>query len=148
MYCKDTNRTGKYPIYKFDFLGYTFRPRRSKNRKGELFVSFSPAVSDKAAKRMRRQIRRWRIHRRNDLSFRRLLDGRNQYFQVGFGTMGDFIHQHCERRFVQWTNILCAGPNVNTKGTEGNTCKYGSGYVSLRPINHDYLRIGPNESCG
>ena len=72
VYCKDTNRTGKYPIYKFDFLGYTFRPRRSKNRKGELFVSFSPAVSDKAAKRMRRQIRRWRIHRRNDLSLQEI----------------------------------------------------------------------------
>lgn len=68
VYCKDANRHGKYPIHKFDFLGYTFRPRSSKNRTGRLFVSFSPAVSDKAAKRLRQQMRRWRIHRRNDLS--------------------------------------------------------------------------------
>ena len=36
-------------------------------RNGRLFVSFSPAVSDKAAKRLRQRIRRWRLHRRNDL---------------------------------------------------------------------------------
>jgi RNA-directed DNA polymerase len=31
------------------------------------FVSFIPAVSDKAAKRMRLEVRRWRIHLRSDL---------------------------------------------------------------------------------
>ncbi|MCB2218197.1 MAG: group II intron reverse transcriptase/maturase [Desulfobulbaceae bacterium] len=67
VYCKDTNRRGTYPIHKFDFLGFTFRPRRAMNSKGKLFVSFSPAVSDKAAKAMRVQIRRWRLHRHNDL---------------------------------------------------------------------------------
>ncbi len=67
VYCKDTNRRGSYPLQKFDFLGFTFRPRRAMNSKGKLFVSFSPAVSDKAAKAMRVQIRRWRLHRHNDL---------------------------------------------------------------------------------
>lgn len=31
VYCKDDDRQGNYPDIKFDFLGYTFRPRRSKN---------------------------------------------------------------------------------------------------------------------
>ena len=68
VYCKDANRRGKYPNRQFDFLGYTFRPRSAKNRNGELFVSFAPAVSDKAAKSLRQRIRRWRLHRRNDLA--------------------------------------------------------------------------------
>ena len=68
VYCKDANRRGSYPHQRFDFLGHTFRPRRAMNRDGTLFVSFAPAVSDRAAKRMRRCIRRWRLHRRNDLS--------------------------------------------------------------------------------
>ena len=34
VYCKDDDRRGSYPNEKFDFLGYTFRPRRSKNRWG------------------------------------------------------------------------------------------------------------------
>lgn len=65
-YCKDENRTGSYPNEKFDFLGYTFRPRLSKRRpsgrRGEYFVNFSPAVSNKAATKMRREMRRWRLH--------------------------------------------------------------------------------------
>lgn len=68
VYCKDANRQGRYPNHRFDFLGYTFRPRSAVNREGRLFVSFAPAVSDKAAKSMRHRMRRWRLHRRNDLS--------------------------------------------------------------------------------
>ena len=37
------------------------------NRTGNLFVSFSPAVSDKAAKAMREVVRRWKLHHRSDL---------------------------------------------------------------------------------
>jgi hypothetical protein len=51
VYCKDTNRLNSLPEQQFDFLGFTFRPRQSMNRTGNLFVSFSPAVSDKAAGR-------------------------------------------------------------------------------------------------
>ena len=68
VYCKDSSRRGNYPNEKFDFLGYTFRPRLSKNRRGEFFVNFSPAVSDAAAKSMRRVVRGWRIHRMSDKS--------------------------------------------------------------------------------
>lgn len=67
VYCRDSNRRGRYPRVSFDFLGYTFKPRRARNRRGELFTSFCPGVSDKAAKTMRRTMRRnWRIARRTD----------------------------------------------------------------------------------
>jgi group II intron reverse transcriptase/maturase len=68
VYCKDTNRRGSYSEQRFDFLGFTFRPRTSRNRAGALFVSFSPAVSDKAAKAMRKVVRGWKLHRRSDLA--------------------------------------------------------------------------------
>jgi group II intron reverse transcriptase/maturase len=67
VYCKDANRSGQYPERTFDFLGYTFRPRGAVNRKGERFTAFVPAVSNKAATEMRCRVRRWRLHRRNDL---------------------------------------------------------------------------------
>src|SRR3954470_5945256 len=38
VYCKDGQRTGKYPIWKFDFLGYTFRPRLVKKLQAEQYV--------------------------------------------------------------------------------------------------------------
>ena len=66
VYCKDDDRRRTYPNEKFDFLGYTFRPRRSKNRKGKFFINFSPAVSDKAAKAIRDEIRSWNLPKRSD----------------------------------------------------------------------------------
>jgi len=51
VYCKDELRKGSYKNEQFDFLGFTFRPRLSKNRKGRHFVNFSPAISDKAKKK-------------------------------------------------------------------------------------------------
>ena len=68
VYCKDDDRRGNYPNESFDFLGYTFRARRSKNRWGEYFVNFSPAVSNQATKRIRQTIRGWSLHRRSDKS--------------------------------------------------------------------------------
>jgi len=61
VYCKDADRRGKYEHVVFDFLGYTFQPRRAKNRRGEFFVSFLPAMSTKAAKAVRATIRSWKM---------------------------------------------------------------------------------------
>lgn len=61
VYCKDSNRPKEYEIISFDFLSYTFRPRLSRNGKGVSFVSFSPAISGKAAKSVREKIRGWKL---------------------------------------------------------------------------------------
>ena len=65
VYCKDDDRRGDYPDQKFDFLGYTFRPRLSRRRHG-FGVSFSPAVSGKALKSIRQTVRHWILHERSD----------------------------------------------------------------------------------
>jgi len=66
VYCHDSDRKGEYPETSFDFLGYTFRPRRSKNRWGKFFINFSPAMSNKAGKAIREEIRSWNLCRRSD----------------------------------------------------------------------------------
>jgi RNA-directed DNA polymerase len=68
VYCRDDDRRGTHAHEKFDFLGYTFRPRRSKNRAGKHFINFSPAVSDQAVKKMRTEIRSWNLPLRSDKS--------------------------------------------------------------------------------
>ncbi len=57
-YCKDSNRVESHPVESFDFLGFTLRPRLARNRRGAFFVSFSPAVSRRAATTLRQQLRR------------------------------------------------------------------------------------------
>lgn len=61
VYCQDDDRPEKHEHVRFDFLGYTFQPRRAKNRRGKFFVSFLPAISTKAAKAVRKKIREWRM---------------------------------------------------------------------------------------
>jgi RNA-directed DNA polymerase len=87
VYCKDDDRRRTYTNEKFDFLGYRFRPRRSKNRFGKYFINFCPAVSDKAAKAIRAEIRRLNLHLRSDKAiedlsrmFNPILQGWLQYY--------------------------------------------------------------------
>jgi RNA-directed DNA polymerase len=64
VYCKDSKRPGSHEHESFDFLGFTFRPRKAKDKYGRYFVSFLPAVSNSAAKAKRQETRRWRLHLR------------------------------------------------------------------------------------
>jgi RNA-directed DNA polymerase len=69
VYCKDTHRQGESEHTSFDFLGYTFRGRLARGRRG-FFVSFSPAMSATAKKAKGLEIRAWHLNRRSgtDLS--------------------------------------------------------------------------------
>lgn len=109
VYCKDDDRRGSYPNESFDFLGYTFRPRRSKNRWGKFFINFSPAVSNKAAKKMRSTMRRWRLHLRSDKSIEDLarmwnpiLRGWIQYYGLFYRSALNSVFRHLNRTLARW----------------------------------------------
>ncbi|MER7842300.1 group II intron reverse transcriptase/maturase [Streptomyces sp. NPDC096040] len=72
VYCKDRNRRGSAEHTSFTFLGYGFRVRRLRTKRGEYFFGFNPGVSDAAAKLIRVQIRRWRLHLRSDTTLEQL----------------------------------------------------------------------------
>ena len=59
VYCKSWKNKADYAQISFDFLGFTFRPRLTKCRDGILLVCFLPAVSRKAAQRIRDEINSW-----------------------------------------------------------------------------------------
>ena len=69
VYCKDARRRGMSEHTSFDFLGYSFRGRLAKGRRG-VFVGFVPAMSTKARKVVGQKIRAWHLNRRSgtDLS--------------------------------------------------------------------------------
>lgn len=109
VYCKDVDRRGSYEHERFDFLGYTFRPRLSKSRFGKHFVNFTPAVSDEASKRMRREMRRWGLHRRSDKSLTDLARMFNAVLQGWINYYGRFykselypIFRHLNEILVRW----------------------------------------------
>jgi RNA-directed DNA polymerase len=90
VYCRDGYRKGKYHAVQFDFLGYCFRPRHAMSRRGNLFLSFIPAVSVKAAKSMRDTIRRWKTHRWTQLTIEDLARTFNPVLRGWINYYGQF----------------------------------------------------------
>jgi RNA-directed DNA polymerase len=109
VYCKDANRKKSYPNEKFDFLGYTYRPRRAKNNKGEYFTSFSPGVSNKAKKEMMSVMRSWRMHLRSsktllDLSrmFNPIIKGWINYYGEYYKSALYSVFRPANRALTRW----------------------------------------------
>ena len=109
VYCKDDDRRGSYRNEQFDFLGYTFRARRSKSRWGKYFVNFTPAVSNAAAKAMRRTLRSWALHNRSDKSlddiarmFNPIVRGWIQYYGRFYKSALYPTLRHLDRILVHW----------------------------------------------
>ena len=109
-YCKDANRKGKHPNTKFDFLGYTFRRRKAKQRKSStLFVSFSPAVSAKALKSMRQKTRKLNFRNQTDLSLQDISWLHNPVLRGWVAYYGRFspsalapMFRHFNKTLVSW----------------------------------------------
>jgi hypothetical protein len=96
VYCKDDDRRGEHEHVAFDFLGYTFQPRRAKNRWGKYFVSFLPAISTKASKTIRKEIREWRMaSTRNNRSIEDLARLVNPVAQGWMNFYGRFYRSKC-----------------------------------------------------
>ena len=109
VYCKDDLRPRGFPQERFDFLGYTFRPRRSKNRWGKCFINFSPAVSTDAATKMRQDMRRWQLPLRSDKAIDDLarmwnpvLRGWIQYYGRFYRSALCSVFRHLNDLLVRW----------------------------------------------
>ena len=109
VYCKDADRPGDFLCTSFDFLGYTFRSRRSKNRWGKFFINFTPAISNKASKAIRQTSRRWHWPERSDKDLEDLSQMFNPIIQGWINYYGRYYKSalyptlRClDRRLVMW----------------------------------------------
>jgi group II intron reverse transcriptase/maturase len=110
VYCEKSNRTGggDSPTH-FDFLGYRFQPRRSKGRDGEFFVNFSPGMSPKAGRKLRRRIRSWRLHSHTHSPLELLagkinpvIRGWIEYFRHYYKSAMYPVLQYLDRCLIRW----------------------------------------------
>lgn len=109
IYCKDDDRRQDYAVIGFDFLGYAFRPRRSKNRWGKFFINFSPAISKKAAKAIRQEVRSWNLPLRSDKAlddlarmFNARIRGWVNYYSAYYKSALYQTLRHIDRKLVLW----------------------------------------------
>ena len=108
VYCRDTNRQGDSEHTSFDFLGYTFRGRRAKGRRG-LFVSFSPAISNKAKKAIGKKLRNLHLNRRSGSNLSSIAKGINPYIRGWINYYGAFyrselysLAERIDEYLVRW----------------------------------------------
>jgi RNA-directed DNA polymerase len=109
VYCKDDDRRGSYSVTSFDFLGYTFRARRSKNKRGKHFINFSPAMSNRAGKAIRQEVRSWSMPKRSDKSIEELsrmfgakIQGWINYYGRFYRSQMYMTLRHINKKLMWW----------------------------------------------
>ncbi len=108
VYCKDAVRRGSYEHTSFDFLGYTFRGRIARGRRG-FFVGFLPAISVKAKKAKGQQIRAWHLNRRSHTDLSGLAEDINpqvrgwiNYYGAFYRSELFFLAKRIEEHLHRW----------------------------------------------
>jgi len=109
VYCKDENRIKDYENVQFTFLGYTFRPRKSRDKYGRIYLNFLPAVSRDATKVMRQTIRNWHIQLKSDKElvdignmFNSTLRGWHNYYSRFYESAMYAVWKHLNRYLTRW----------------------------------------------
>jgi len=106
VYCRDGNRKKDYPYTSFDFLGYTFRGRLAKSKRGVYFNSFSPALSGKAAKRIREKMRTWNIGRWTEAGIEDIAAQANPALRGWWNYYAAFYMSEFKRVIAHFNDIL------------------------------------------
>jgi RNA-directed DNA polymerase len=111
VYCKTANRSGDNEHLSFDFLGYTFRPRSCKNSRGEIFLGYGPGISAKAGKRIRTEIKSWKLHLRSEVALNEIAKSINVKVQGWINYYGRFNKRAMQSTLavlnvdlIKWTN--------------------------------------------
>lgn len=109
VYCKDSKRTGTHEHVEFDFLGYSFRPRRIVRYDGRAGMGFTPAVSRPSLTAMRQSMRRRRLHLHSEFSVEDLartieprVRGWVGYYCRFRGSEFQPVALHLDRIIVRW----------------------------------------------
>jgi RNA-directed DNA polymerase len=109
VYCKDRSRTQTYPNVTFTFLGFQFRPRRAQTKYGQVSTSFLPGVSPVALKRMRDQVRGWRLTGQTSKPLGEVAKQCNPTIRGWWNYYGAFyrsamhgLYRYLDRKLVRW----------------------------------------------
>lgn len=109
VYCKDSRRRRDYPRTSFTFLGYEFRPRGARGHNGKLWTRFLPAISASAMKRIRQEIREWKLPRQTSVSLNELARRYNPRIRGWMNYYGHFyksalyrLYDHLDQKLVRW----------------------------------------------
>ncbi len=109
VYCKSVHRNEEHEHIQFDFLGYTFRPRRSYDKYGRIFTNFTPAMARSAATALRQEVRSWRVQLKSDKSLEELSEiygpkiaGWIAYYTRFYASSFEIVARYINRAITRW----------------------------------------------
>jgi RNA-directed DNA polymerase len=103
VYCKSRRYNGDYPHVTFDFLGFTFQPRKTIDKQGKRSTGFLPAISGKSMKRINETIHRWNLNSHTNQTVERLATVINPIVRGWMTYYGKFYPTRL-KRFMQILN--------------------------------------------
>lgn len=111
VYCNRKGRRKKKEVkhQQFDFVGFTFRPRKLKTKDGKLMYGFSPSISRKRTKRIVATCRKLGFHRWVHLDIHQLSRALSSKIRGWINFYGKFhlsglktAFLHFNRRLAKW----------------------------------------------
>ena len=110
VYCQDYRRPKKKDYgKKFDFLGFTFKPKTIPSKRGGLFLGYGCAISQKSQTRIVEGWKQLNLHRRSDLTIQEIANQVNLQMVGIIRYYGKFkllelkrLMRHFELRLVKW----------------------------------------------
>lgn len=111
VYCNRKGRRKKREVkyQQFDFVGFTFRPRKVKTKDGKLMYGFSPSISRKRTKRIVATCRKLGFHRWVHLDIHQLSRALSSKIRGWINFYGKFhlsglktAFLHLNRRLAKW----------------------------------------------
>lgn len=104
VYCKDHKRKVPHKQVQFDFLGFSFQPRPTKDLKsGEIYINFDLAISAPSQRKITEEITRMKIHRDSTSTIEEIADRLCSKLEGWINYYGKFRKRNLFRVFHRLT---------------------------------------------
>ncbi|MDF3034393.1 MAG: group intron reverse transcriptase/maturase [Alphaproteobacteria bacterium] len=147
VYCKDKLRKVDYPMTRFDFFGYTFKPRLSfSSIKKEYFVNFSPAIIRSSIKATSQEMKGWKINLRSSQAledfarmYNPVLRGWWQYYGCFYKSAMTVVFNQFNRMLVKW--VMKNYRKLRNRKTQASQCLQDQSLYILNIRHRDKINV-------
>ena len=145
VFCKKGNKWSSHDVVSFDFLGYSFQPRSTATKNGQMFLGYDCAISKASTKKIAATIRDSRFQRWTERSIKEVADHFNPKLRGWINYYGKFrirnLNRICKifnRRLTDWVRNRFKRLNKSYI----KACKWLREYKSKDPDLFVHWRIG------
>ena len=149
VYCNRKGRRKRKVVkhQQFDFLGFTFRPRKLMTKGSQLMYGFSPAISRKRTKRIVAVCRKLGFHRWTHLNIHQLSKALSSKIRGWINYYGKFHFTEMKRAFLHLNRRLAKWAfNKYKRFKRRKTVYYAR--LWLREVSKNYQYLFPHWKYG